>query len=346
MAVPITRISLPAPPVSDPTMDPDERFEIIEKTIKGMIGELGRYAFIPQDYGEHLAGDLDDVADGAVYARIPWTLIRGDTRKTVLTDGTGVYGKLPVASGGTGRDTLSTANVLMGNGTDPLSILAMTKGELVLGKDGAQPIALGSVDNLSYLRCQNKAVGWAEATIPGLWHEKYDGPALGKEFYSTGSCVYTQADGKLTKASGFDDMQINDYLYLTGGDPVDVTGYHLVTGVDEGGDWVQTNLGGSDTDTITKQIGSKRRLLAVPGNIQLVVILSTNSAATRVTAIFEEHQTAGQRTVVMGISNKTGPPTAGGLALWLAGDYLWVSGGSSYYYAENTVYHIIAFSLA
>ena len=74
----------------------------------------------------------DITANGLTASKAVFT----DANKKLVSIGT-----LGVDQGGTGASTLTDHGVLLGSGTDPITALgAMTDGQLVIGKTGADPV--------------------------------------------------------------------------------------------------------------------------------------------------------------------------------------------------------------
>jgi hypothetical protein len=103
---------------------------------------------------------------------------------------TAVTGTLPVANGGTGAATLTANNVLLGNGTSALQVVAPSTNGNVLTSNGttwtsatpatpSPPTTLYAIGTYVIGRPQNNNTGYAVDTT-----------VAGSSLYASGSCVY------------------------------------------------------------------------------------------------------------------------------------------------------------
>jgi hypothetical protein len=99
----------------------------------------------------------------------------GTTSTTFVNLATNVTGTLPVANGGTGTTTLTANNVILGNGTSAVQVVAPGTSGNVLTSDGttwvSQPISAGGMDLITTLSPANGAATVTASSIPTTYKQ-------------------------------------------------------------------------------------------------------------------------------------------------------------------------------
>ncbi len=133
MAIPIVKPNLPSPPLAQGDQTDQERIEQLESKLRALIGALGKYAFMPSEYAEQLAGTLDDIADGVSFGRVNISDLSGGSIVLSTT-----VGNLDDISDGSTYGRILTTDISAGH-----ILLSSVSGDLDDVSDG---VTYGKVD--------------------------------------------------------------------------------------------------------------------------------------------------------------------------------------------------------